>query len=195
LGGVKHEEFESILTGAAAGAPWAWSRLYHSLSPTVLGYLRARGSSEPEDLLGEVWLNVARRLGAFVGDYDGFRSWVFMIAHHRLIDERRKRGRRPPTQSADSTALAESQVADADIAMASIELEGLAARLQELPEQQQSVVFLRIVADLSVEQTAEVLDITPAAVKSAQYRAVKKLREILTASATDPLSRAVTEVK
>ncbi len=191
---MNHEEFESVLAGASAGAPWAWSRLYHLLSPSVLGYLRSRGAVEPEDLLGEVWLQIARGLNAFTGDYEGFRSWVFMIAHHRLIDERRKRGRRPINHDEDTTDLLESQIVEADTAMAAIELEHLITVLGDLPELQQSVVLLRVIADLSVEQTADVLGITRPAVKSAQYRAVQKLRKNLAASATEPDRRAVTEV-
>jgi len=192
---VHNEEFASVLSGAVAGAPWAWNRLYHSLSPTVLGYLRARGASEPEDLLGEVWLNVARRLSNFEGDHDGFRSWVFVIAHHRLIDERRKIGRRPATQGMNTTDVPETAIVEADAAMGNIELAQLAAHLSDLPEQQQSVVLLRVIADLSVEQTAEVLEISASAVKSAQHRAVKRLREIFADSATDATPSAVTEVK
>lgn len=192
---VHNEEFESVLTGAVAGAPWAWNRLYTSLSPTLLGYLRARGAKEAEDILGEVWLNVARRLATFVGDHDGFRSWVFMIAHHRLIDERRKLGRQPMTQSTDGADVLEGHMAEADAAMAGMELEHLASRLSDLPDQQQSVVLLRVMADLSVQQTAAVLEISPAAVKSAQYRAVKKLREMFVASATEPDAVSVTEMK
>ena len=195
LGGVEQAEFESVLSGASAGAEWAWSRLYGSLSPTVLGYLRARGAAEPEDLLGEVWLHVARRLTSFEGDHQGFRSWVFMIAHHRLIDERRKRGRRPITRSTDGTDIPAASVGQTDPAMASIEREELTAHLCDLPEQQQSVVLLRVVADLSVDQTADVLGISPSAVKSAQYRAVKNLRRVFEKSATDLVLGAVTEVK
>jgi DNA-directed RNA polymerase specialized sigma24 family protein len=34
-------------------------------------------------------LHVARGIHRFEGDHNAFRSWVFMVAHHRIIDERR----------------------------------------------------------------------------------------------------------
>ena len=57
-----------MLEAARAGAEWAWSRLYNDLSGPVLGYLRMRGAAEPEDLLGEVFLQVARNAVTFEGE-------------------------------------------------------------------------------------------------------------------------------
>ena len=188
------EEFESVLGAAAAGAPWAWNHLYYLLSPKVLGFLRSRGAAEPEDLLGEVWLQVARGLSTFTGDYEGFRSWVFMIAHNRVIDERRKRGRRPRIQDNARTELIESRMVEGDDEMPTTELEQLMTVLDDLPELQQSVLLLRVIADLSVQQTADVLGITQSTVKTAQYRAVQKLRKKFTVGATDHDQRAVTEL-
>lgn len=192
--GVERAEFESILTAAREAAPWAWTRLYRALAPQLLGYLRSRGAVEPEDLLGEVWIHVARSLASFTGDYDGFRSWMFMIAHHRLVDERRRRGRRPIVHDSGTDDLLADTLHPGDEVAELLELDGLVAILEDLPETQQSVVLLRVIADLSVDQTALVLGISEAAVKSAQYRAVKKLRETLSQSATNLAASAVTEM-
>lgn len=187
-------EFDSILTAAREGAPWAWNRLYHYFSPRLLGYLRSRGASEPEDLLGEVWIQIARGLAGFTGDLGGFSSWIFMIGHHRLFDEFRKRQRRPALEDADRLEVLESRQSDRGEFDEFDELDRLVALLAELPDIQQSVILLRVVADLSVAQTAQVLDTTETAVKSAQYRAVQRLREILSQSATNPGDPSVTEM-
>ena len=57
------------------------------------GYLRIQGASDPEDLANEVFLGVFQRIGDFAGEEDRFRSWVFTIAHSRLIDDRRRTSR------------------------------------------------------------------------------------------------------
>lgn len=191
------DEFDSVLAGAVEGAEWAWGQLYHWLSPTVLGYIRARGAEEPEDLLGEVWLNLARRIGSFEGSHDSFRSWVFVIAHHRVIDERRKRNRRPIFEQYEHVADAAEAldaVARADGSFSSLDLEQLSGVLSDLPDLQQSVLLLRIIADLSVEQTAQVLEVRPTTVTSAQHRALLRLREKLGEPVTDPDSSSVTEM-
>src|SRR6266545_5138463 len=88
------ERFSSLLEAAREGSEAAWLELYNGLAPVVLGYLRANSSPDPEDVLSEVFLQVARDIPRFEGDERGFRSWVFTIAHHRLIDARRADARR-----------------------------------------------------------------------------------------------------
>ena len=89
------ENFPGTLDAARTGADWAWTAIYRDLSPVVLGFLRARRAQEPEDLTGEVFLQVVRDLPRFAGSERDFRAWVFVIAHHRLVDEGRRRTRRP----------------------------------------------------------------------------------------------------
>jgi DNA-directed RNA polymerase specialized sigma24 family protein len=79
-------QFPEVLAAARTGAEWAWISIYRDLSPVVLGYLRARRATEPEDLLGEVFLQVARDLPAFDGSERDFRAWAFV------------RSRRPTTE-------------------------------------------------------------------------------------------------
>ena len=94
-------EFESVLRAAQAGGGWAWERVYTDVHATLVGYFRSQGGSDPEALAGDVLLRVAGAIGGFSGDYAKFRSWVFTVAHHRLIDDRRQRQRRPATVAQD----------------------------------------------------------------------------------------------
>ncbi|MGH2695177.1 MAG: RNA polymerase sigma factor [Actinomycetota bacterium] len=80
------EGFATTLAAARLGAEWAWGALYDDLAPAVTGYLRARGAPEPDDLTGEVFLQIVRDLRGFSGNEREFRSWVFTITHHRLLD-------------------------------------------------------------------------------------------------------------
>src|SRR5262245_20172878 len=89
------DRFSDILTSARAGGSAAWAELYRDLAPSVLGYVRAQGAREPEDVLGEVFMQVVRGLERFQGDETGFRSWVFVIAHNRVRDEHRRAARHP----------------------------------------------------------------------------------------------------
>ena len=51
------------------GEDWAWRALYDELAPGLLGYLRARRAAQPEDLLGEVMLQIVRDLPSFGGGF------------------------------------------------------------------------------------------------------------------------------
>src|SRR5688500_9416449 len=77
--------------------------LYRDLAPAVLGYLRTQRVPEPEDVLGEVFLQVARDLRRFKGDDAAMRRWVFSIAHNRAMDAHRKRTRNRSTPSASGS--------------------------------------------------------------------------------------------
>ena len=97
--------FDAVLDAARSGAPWAFERLWADLSSAVAGYLRGQGAAEPDDLTSEVFLGVFAGLNSFTGSEEKFRSWVFTIAHHRLVDERRRTVRRYWTTTADLSIL------------------------------------------------------------------------------------------
>src|SRR4051794_10889198 len=88
--------FDDVLVAAQAGAPWAFEVLYRDLAPAVTGYLRLHGAAEPDDLASETFLGVFTGLAGFRGDEAGLRAWVSTIAHRRLLDDWRRRSRRPP---------------------------------------------------------------------------------------------------
>lgn len=170
--------FESVLTAARAGGEWAWAHIYDDLSPGVLGYLRARGATEPEDLLGEVFLRIVRDLESFNGDEREFRSWVFTIAHHRLVDDLRQRGRRPVSPMAPEDLGEVLGVGDVEQdAFARLGGGRVRQLISALSPDQQDALLLRVVADLSVEQIAQALGKRPGAVKALQRRALASLRK------------------
>ena len=169
--------YESVLTAARAGADWAWERIYADLAPVVTGYLRGHGAPEPEDLAGETFLQVVRDLPRFTGDERAFRSWVFTIAHRRLGDDRRRRGRRPVTPAAD--AMLESAAgAGGDVADEALERlsDGrVRAAMAALPDDQRAVLLLRILGDMTIEEIAEAVGKRPGAVKALQRRALRRI--------------------
>jgi len=171
--------FESALVAAKAGEEWAWAALYRYLAGSVTGYLRVHGAADPDDLASETFLQVAKGIHSFEGNEEEFRSWVFVIAHRRLIDARRKAGRRP--------MIAGSAVEDADLyrlkggdveddAMRRLGSGGIEEALADLTPDQRDVIMLRVVADLSVAQTAKVMDKSEGAIRVLQHRAIEVLR-------------------
>ena len=170
-------EFESVLTGAREGADWAWSRLYASVSGQMLGYLRVQGAREPEDLVGETFLQLARNIKTFEGDEAGFRSWAFTVAHNRLIDERRALKRRPTTPIPDPVELLGGDVEHEAVELATTR--EIRAILDELPELQRDVLVLRFVGGFTIEEIARTLRRKPGAVKALQRRGIARLEKRL----------------
>ena len=175
------EQFDSVLAAAQCGTPWALERVYQTLAPAVAGYLRVQGSAEPEDLTSEVFFSALSRIETFRGDEGQFRSWVFTIAHNRLVDERRARARRPLAVEHDGAELASDRTGGdvEEEALRRLSTERVRALCERLVPDQRDVLLLRMVAGLGVEQTAEALDKTQGAVKALQHRAVASLRRLI----------------
>jgi RNA polymerase sigma-70 factor (ECF subfamily) len=173
------EGFESALAAAKAGEEWAWTALYRHLAGPVQGYLRLRGAPDPEDLTSETFLQVAKGIHSFEGDEAAFRSWVFVIAHRRLIDERRKAFRRPLPAGTTDEAPDPDDFRGGDVedeAMARLDSARLEAVLAPLTKDQRDVILLRVVAGLSVSEAAGVMGKSEGAVRVLQHRAVAALR-------------------
>ena len=171
--------FDDVLAAAQAGAAWAFEVLYRDLSPVVTGYLRMHGAAEPDDLASETFLGVFTGLAGFSGDEDALRSWVFTIAHRRLIDDWRRRSRRPQvTDDAGDLTLLPGGDAEDD-ALLRVGTEDVHRMCAGLPDDQRSVLLLRILADLTVEQVAGVMGRSVGATKALQRRGLRTLRERL----------------
>ncbi|MGH2736299.1 MAG: RNA polymerase sigma factor [Actinomycetota bacterium] len=172
--------FDAILSAARAGAEWAWTRLYDEFSPLVLGYLRARGAAEPEDLTGEVFLQIVRDIETFSGDERSFRSWLLSVAHHRMIDAARYRARRPVEPVPHETLAGHAPAGDAETeAIEALASERVSAVIATLTPDQQDVLLLRILGDLTVEEVARVLAKRPGAVKQLQRRGLAQVKKKL----------------
>lgn len=170
------DRFDEVLAAARTGAEWAWRLLYQDLAPTVIGYVRSRGAPEPEDVAAEVFLHVVRGLPAFEGTEDGFRSWVFVIAHHRMLDDARSRSRRP--QDAVPTEAMAGFAGGHDVedeALGSVRLDELRTLIEELSPDQADVLLLRFLGGLSIDEVAQAVGKRPGAVKALQHRGVRAL--------------------
>jgi RNA polymerase sigma factor (sigma-70 family) len=173
-------DFDVVLVGARANRPEAWERLYWWLAPGVAGYLRMLGAREVDDLTNEVFLAVFRRVGDFHGTEANFRSWVFNVAHSRLIDERRRRGRRPDADSLDNVDEPSTRENETeDLALWALDAESVEVICAQLPIDQRSVVLLRIIGDLSIEQVAQILGKSPGAIKQLQRRGFESARKLV----------------
>jgi RNA polymerase sigma-70 factor (ECF subfamily) len=181
-------DFALLLRDARQGRPAAWNELFRTLSPAVGGYLRLRGARDVDDLTSEVFLGIFRNLDSFTGDEAAFRSWVFVIAHRRLQDERRRFLRRPQPSSFDAhVAYAEAASGPServggdaeDDALRALGTDRVKRICARLAPDQADVLLLRILGDLTIDQVAEVLGKSSGAVKQLQRRALAAVRRLV----------------
>lgn len=178
------EGFDTQLLAARVGAEWAWRAIYAEVAPDVLRYARASHASDPDDLVGEVFLRAVRGIEGFEGDERAFRAWVFTLARNLVIDGRRREARRRTDPVNDETLVTIGPIGDAEgDAMRAIAEDRVRRVLHELTADQRDVLLLRILADLSIEQVATVLGKHPGAIKALQSRALATIRKRISAGA------------
>jgi RNA polymerase sigma-70 factor (ECF subfamily) len=168
---VLEAEFPLVLRAAALGDERAFARLWRDAHPPLLRYLRVLAGDAAEDVAGEVWLEVARKLARFRGGEPEFRGWLFTLARGRVIDLRRYTARHPARVTADAGDL--DRPAPDDTAAAALErmsTEAALVLIATLPGEQAEVIVLRVVAGLDVGQVARIVGKRPGAVRVAAHR-------------------------
>ena len=168
-----------VVRAAMDGDGAAFRAIYEDLAPSILGYLSAKGVSDPEAVTGDVFLALLPRLPELIGGAAGLRTLAFSIAHAWVVDEYRARARRPVSTSyeaADDPRRVESAETSAQ---RSLDTERVVRLLNLLDGDQREALTLRIIGDLSIEQVAEILGKSQGAVKQLLRRGLITLRSAL----------------
>jgi RNA polymerase sigma-70 factor (ECF subfamily) len=173
-------EFGDVLAAAQDSEEWAVAVLWRDLHPPLLRYLRGVEPGAAEDIESETWLQAARDLHRFRGNEMEFRSWLFTIARHRLLDWRRYAARRP-ARPVVPDQIPERPTPDdaASTAVENLDTEAALALVATLPPDQAEVILLRVLAGLDVTQVASTLGKRPGAVRVLQHRGLRRLAERL----------------
>jgi RNA polymerase sigma-70 factor, ECF subfamily len=179
---------QPLIARARAGDDDALAQLWRELNPLLLRYLRGRIGSSADDIAAQTWLDATRRLNEFQGGDDDFRRWLFTIARRRLIDELRRRERRPEV----SSWMPASEPVHFDAEVDQLDDLGRALQLvRRLPDDQADAVLLRVVADLDVAEVAKVMGRPEGSVRVLVHRGLRKLQTILDEDVTDEDSTAM----
>jgi len=178
---------EALMARYARGDAAFFGVLYRRHEMRVWRYLERNvgNRATADELMQEVWFAVARDAPRYQASAK-FTTWLFTIAHNRMIDA--IRARRHPVSldalgiEADSviehltTDEADEPLAAADGSQKSIALMRAVSRL---PREQRESFLLQVEGDLSVEEIADLTDSTFETVKSRLRYARSKLRELL----------------
>jgi RNA polymerase sigma-70 factor (ECF subfamily) len=139
---------------------------------------------EAEDIVQDAWVRAFTHLSQFEGRAS-LATWLVRITLHEAWARSRRRRRTETLDDAgrkDTTMAPPISAPDPEEDAAAIEMHAiLEAAVDALPEIYRTVFVLRSVEDMSTEETAESLDLTPDAVKTRLHRARALLRkELLT---------------
>jgi RNA polymerase sigma-70 factor, ECF subfamily len=162
------------------------NRLLYRLARSIL-----KDDAEAEDAVQEAYLAAYRGIATFRGGAK-LSTWLARIVMNEAYGRLRKRKRAVvvPLEAAPRGDQGESSLEEGIMPGETVERPDAAAmraelrrmlerRIDALPDQFRSVFVLRDVEEMSVEETAECLDVPPATVRTRAFRARALLREAL----------------
>ncbi|MCW2494699.1 RNA polymerase sigma factor [Jatrophihabitans sp.] len=170
---------DGVVADASRGDRDAMRQVYLCLAGPVLGYLQAKGVRDAEEVTSEVFLAVIPRLPQVTGGANGLRRLVFTIAHARMVDHYRERGRTGEVSEYQPHQDKRVEPPAEDVALSRISTPAVIEALALLPDDQRDVIALRFVADLSLEQVAAIIGRSEGAVKQLQRRGLNTVRDAL----------------
>jgi len=163
------------VSGLKKGNPRAWTLLVAELGPKITGYANRMGVPDGDEVMGATFETLARTIGTFEGSESQLRSYVFSIAHARIVDQLRRSTRRSEESIENTLALLEADEPTEE----TFNDPDLLAALSRLPEDQRRMLDLRYVVGLSTKETARAIGKSEVATRVAISRALSKLKDLL----------------
>ena len=164
---------------AIKGEASAFGLLYDKYQPQIYRfiYLKVGHREEAEDLTHQVFLKTWGSISRY--DFQGFpfSSWLYQIARNQVIDYYRTKKTKITFEE-----IIEIETDDDSLAEAidnELTIEKVKSAIACLGNEQQDVIILRFIEDLSLQEVASILEKTQGAVKLLQHRAIKNLRKAM----------------
>jgi len=172
-----HIECEALIQPVQCGCKKAYAHLLRETVGILKSFLTKylANNDEMQDVIQESLLSVHRALPSFNTDRP-YRPWVLAIARHRLNDYFRVRYSRQVDKWVNLDELASVQD-DANIQWELEREDWIESYLKELPEHQQTILYLMHHEGYTVKEISARLGMSEAAVKVNAHRAYEKVRQ------------------
>ncbi|MFH5806799.1 RNA polymerase sigma factor [Alienimonas sp. DA493] len=186
LSGEPRSPGDELAAAAAAGDRAAWSRLVVSLTPRLIGFLKASGlrPAEAEDVAQDAWLRVWNH----IDDYDRtrpFRPWLFQIARNHALTQRRSAARRALRERDRGETAAPAPQPHEGLERQET-VDAVTRCLGGLSEVERTCLTLRYREGLKNHEVADRLATPKGTVDGAFSRGLKKMSDCLSRPASPP---------
>jgi RNA polymerase sigma-70 factor (ECF subfamily) len=175
---------EALMLRYAAGDLEAFQRLYDSHRGGLYRYfLRQTNRAVAEELFQDVWARVIQHRKRYRPEAS-FKTWLYTLAHNRLVDHWRREGRRVVDLSGLNEDDCEFESADPNPGpQRRIDLreclEQLLQLVTGLPDLQRQAFLLRHEAGMTLAQIAEAMNTGAETTKSRLRYAMERLRSAI----------------
>jgi RNA polymerase sigma-70 factor, ECF subfamily len=179
---------EELMQQLAAGHQEALGPLYTRYAARIFGLAsQSLERQAAEEIVQDVFLAVWRKAETFKPERGMFRSWVFQIAHHRVLNELRRRSRQPALDPdlewERLSGIPDPGLTPEEAAARSEDRDRLRAAMQNLPSAQRSALNLAFVEELSHAEVAKRLDLPLGTAKTRIRAGLERLRAGLSPAA------------
>jgi RNA polymerase sigma-70 factor (ECF subfamily) len=177
----KRDKENRLILQAKQGDKQAIAELYNGHVDAIYRYVwpRVRDDAVAEDLTAQVFLKALEGLPAYEPSGKPFLAWLYRIAYARVVDHWRKQERRATLPLDDTLPAREPRPGELleaeDDWITAIDL------LAQLTDDQQEVLMLRFIGEMSLSEVAETMGKTLGATKAVQHRALASLARLLEA--------------
>jgi RNA polymerase sigma-70 factor (ECF subfamily) len=177
---------DRLIQRAKEGDQQAIGELYRCHVDVIYRYIWARVVDETaaEDLTAQVFLKALEGLPTYEPMGKPFLSWLYRIAYARIVDHWRRQERRPEVPLDES--LTTRGPRPGELLEAEEEWRMAIDLLARLTDDQQDVLILRFIGEMSLSEVAETLGKTLGATKAVQHRALASLARMLEEQGAPP---------
>ncbi len=168
-----------VIDRARRGDRAAFAEIYDTHVDAVYRYLlyRVREPSDAEDLTSEVFTRAFANIHRYRWQGKSFLAWLYTIARNAVTDRRRRD--RPTVDLDKAYGVAEDGPTAHERAVHGEEVDALRGAVRHLTGEQQEVLVLRFVENLSSRQVAQILGKNEGAIRALQFRALGRLRKLM----------------
>jgi RNA polymerase sigma-70 factor, ECF subfamily len=186
-GDVSDEALRELVVRAREGDKRAYGRIFRACYEDIYDYIirKVGNRTDAEDLTMHVFANGLKAIGEYEERGLSIRAWLYRIAHNAIVDHLRSQ---KPQVEIDETVHGIVDTIDvAEEMLSREEIKDIYREILALPDAQSEVLLLRFMKDLSVSETALVLDKKEVTVRALQFKGIKNLREKLRTEPPRPL--------
>jgi RNA polymerase sigma-70 factor (ECF subfamily) len=190
---------EELMRDLARGQQEALGPLYSRYASLVF-HLGVQSLDRPaaEELVQEVFLTIWRGAGSFDATQGAFKPWLLRLTHWKILNELRRRRRRPPTAEGQDEAEEDRLQAVVDLQPGPEEQAWqtdneniVKAALEALPPKQRQAIALAFIEDMTHEQVARTLDVPLGTAKTRIRSGLRIMRGYLAPMAASLLGLAL----
>ncbi|MBP6855797.1 MAG: sigma-70 family RNA polymerase sigma factor [Candidatus Pacebacteria bacterium] len=171
---------KELIQRATEGESSAFGLLYDRYQPAIYRfiYLKVSRREDAEDLTHQVFLSAWQTIEHFIDHGLPFASWLYRIARNKVIDHYRTQHTPIHIEAIAEEALGATEGIEKETATR-LDMQRVMEALKMLSHEQQDIILMRFVQELSHKEIARAIGKTQGAVRIIQMRALKKIKKAI----------------